>query len=177
MTDIILPSQVRAARALLDWSQEDLASAAALSSSTVKDFEAGRRDPSPENIAAMRRSLMKAGVLFMALNEEGGPGVRLASEMPKITRRPKEVSFETNNLVFRVSWRREEVFVMLPDIILDDLDRTNYHGDAEFLAAFAKHEKLILQKTAQALYSGRADAKGRLQLRSKDFPELRHGTR
>ena len=89
--------------------------------------------------------------------------------MPKITRRPTEVSFLTDNLVFRVEWRGEEVFVMLPDIVLDDLDATNYHGDAEFIAAFDKHEKLILRKTAQALYSGRADEKKRLQLRSRDF--------
>jgi transcriptional regulator with XRE-family HTH domain len=173
MTDIILPSQVRAARSLLDWTQEHLATAASLGISTIKDFEAGRRDPSPENITAMRRCLMKAGVLFLSLDDEGGPGVRLASEMPKLTRRPREVSFETNNLLFKVSWRGEEVWVMLPDIILDDLDRTNYHGNAECLAAFNKHEKLILRKTAQALYAGRADARGRLQLRSGDFfPKL-----
>jgi len=36
-------------------------------------------------------------------------------------------------------------------------------------AQIKKNEKLILQATAQALYSGRTDAKRRLQLRSKDF--------
>ncbi|QZO02466.1 helix-turn-helix domain-containing protein [Chenggangzhangella methanolivorans] len=37
--------QCRAARALLDWTQEELANAANLSLSTVRDFEKGRRTP------------------------------------------------------------------------------------------------------------------------------------
>lgn len=169
MNDCILPSQTRAARGLLDWSQEQLANSAGLGVSTIKDFEAGRRDPSPENLAAMQRSLTKAGIIFLAIDDDGGPGVRLACEMPKLIRRPTEVSFETNNLLFKVKWRSEEIFVMLPDTVLDDLDRTNYHGNAEFISAFGKHEQLILRTTARALYSGRVDAKNRLQLRSRDF--------
>jgi len=39
------PEQSRAARAWLDWSQDDLASAARVSLSTVRDFEKGRRVP------------------------------------------------------------------------------------------------------------------------------------
>ncbi len=169
MNDSILPSQTRAARGLLDWSQEQLAKSSELGISTIKDFEAGRRDPSPENLSSMQRSLTKAGVVFLALDGDGGPGVRLACEMPRLIRRPSEVSFETDNVIFKVKWRSEEIFVMLPDTVLDDLDRTNYYGNAQFLGAFSKHEKLILQTTARALYSGRADAKNRLQLRSRDF--------
>ncbi|WP_458094753.1 helix-turn-helix domain-containing protein [Roseomonas sp. WA12] len=74
--DIVAPAQIRAARGLVDWSQGRLAEAAAVSLSTVKDFEAGRRQPMANNLAAIRAALEAAGVEFIAENG-GGAGVRL----------------------------------------------------------------------------------------------------
>lgn len=73
------PSQSRAARGLLDWSQTKLAQMANLSESTVRDFEKGRRIPSINNLSALRRAMEDAGVIFQNAGEmaEGGPGVRL----------------------------------------------------------------------------------------------------
>jgi DNA-binding transcriptional regulator YiaG len=59
------PEQSRAARGWLDWSQDDLADAAHVSQSTVRDFEKRRRDPIANNLAAMRAALQKAGVGFV----------------------------------------------------------------------------------------------------------------
>lgn len=73
---MITPPQSRAARGLLDWSQSALAQASNLSESTVRDFEKGRRTPSPNNLAAIRAALESAGVEFIAENG-GGAGVRL----------------------------------------------------------------------------------------------------
>lgn len=73
---MITPAQSRAARALIEWSQEDLASATALGLSTVRDFEKGRRNPIPTNLNVMRTALEKAGVEFIPENG-GGAGVRL----------------------------------------------------------------------------------------------------
>ena len=70
------PAQIRAARGLLDWSQSQLAEAAGVSLSTVKDFEAGRRQPVPNNLAAIRAALEDSGVEFIPENG-GGAGVRL----------------------------------------------------------------------------------------------------
>lgn len=61
----MLPEQSRAARAWLDWSQEELAAKASVSISTVRDFEAGRRDPIANNLAAMRAALEAAGIAFL----------------------------------------------------------------------------------------------------------------
>jgi transcriptional regulator with XRE-family HTH domain len=74
---MIEASQVRAARALIGWSQSELAGAARLSLSIVEQFETGVADHVPaEAVAKMRAALESAGVAFIAKNG-GGPGVRL----------------------------------------------------------------------------------------------------
>ena len=73
---IMIPAQSRGARALLNWSQPELAEASGVSISTVRDFETGKRNPIGNNLAAMRAALEGAGVLFIEENGEGA-GVRL----------------------------------------------------------------------------------------------------
>jgi predicted transcriptional regulator len=70
--------QIKAARALLDWSQEQLAASAEVSIPTIKRLEAndgplGGRGLTVEKILT---SLEAAGVEFIDENG-GGPGVRL----------------------------------------------------------------------------------------------------
>jgi len=73
--------QIKAARALLGWSQSDLADRSGVSAPTIKRLESsdgdlGGRD---ETVTAIRSALEAAGVAFMADGEmvSGGPGVRL----------------------------------------------------------------------------------------------------
>ena len=61
---MLSPDQSRAARAWLDWSQDDLAKLANVSLSTVRDFEKGRRTPIANNLDAMRKALEFKGVQF-----------------------------------------------------------------------------------------------------------------
>lgn len=58
------PEQVRAARSLLGWSQQELASRAGVAVSTVADFERGLRSPVPNNAHAVRHALERSGVVF-----------------------------------------------------------------------------------------------------------------
>ncbi|BAF86362.1 transcriptional regulator [Azorhizobium caulinodans ORS 571] len=67
------PEQCRAARAWIDWSQDDLARAASVSLSTVRDFEKGRRVPIANNLSAMRAALEKQGISFF--DREGSSGI------------------------------------------------------------------------------------------------------
>jgi transcriptional regulator with XRE-family HTH domain len=70
-------AQIRAARALIGWSQADLAEAAGLSVSLVDRFETGQLDSiAAETVARMRAALESAGVAFIPKNG-GGAGVRL----------------------------------------------------------------------------------------------------
>lgn len=58
------PELVRAARSLVQWSQNDLAQQAGVAVSTVADFERGQRVPVTNNALAIRRALEMAGVVF-----------------------------------------------------------------------------------------------------------------
>jgi predicted transcriptional regulator len=58
------PEQCRAARGWLFWSQNDLAKAAGVGLSTVKDFEAGKREPIANNRRAIQAVLEREGFGF-----------------------------------------------------------------------------------------------------------------
>ena len=68
--------QCRAARALLDWSQADLASAAGTGLSTVARFERGDLKTYASTLETLRTTLETAGIEFIPENG-GGPGLRL----------------------------------------------------------------------------------------------------
>lgn len=80
------PEQCRAARAWLNWSQEELAAKAKVSSSTLRDFEAGRRVPIANNLSAIRRALEEEGMqfLFSEHSREAWGVARESSVLPKI---------------------------------------------------------------------------------------------
>jgi transcriptional regulator with XRE-family HTH domain len=71
-------AQLRAARALIRWSAEDLARETALSVATIRRAELsdGETSMTAANDLAVRRALEMAGVEFIDENG-GGPGVRL----------------------------------------------------------------------------------------------------
>jgi transcriptional regulator with XRE-family HTH domain len=75
---IMQRSQLRAARALLSWSQQQLAEAAGVSLPTIKRLEPGDGplQTRVETMEKLRRTLQSAGVEFIAEND-GGAGVRL----------------------------------------------------------------------------------------------------
>lgn len=75
---MITGAQIRAARALLRWSVEDVAKAAKVGVMTVRRAESVDGAPSmlAQNMAAIRKAFETAGVVFVAENGEG-PGVRV----------------------------------------------------------------------------------------------------
>lgn len=80
---MLTAEQVRAARALVDWSQPQLAEACGLSLPTIRRMEGplGPGRSTAVNVDAVRRALEAAGVIFLDAGEikQGGPGVRLKS--------------------------------------------------------------------------------------------------
>jgi ribosome-binding protein aMBF1 (putative translation factor) len=75
---MLTAAQIRAARALLDWSQKQLSEKSKLSVPTIKRMESrvGPDRSTEVNVDAVRRTLETAGVIFLDPSKEGGAGVR-----------------------------------------------------------------------------------------------------
>ena len=75
----ISAEQCRAARALLGWSQDQLAQRSKVAKATIANFEAGKRAPYDRTLADVQDSFEGAGVIFVADGEttSEGEGVRL----------------------------------------------------------------------------------------------------
>jgi len=67
---IILPNQIRAARALLDWTSEDLAKRIGISKSAISYIESGKNKPSGETLEAIIHAFMLENVFFTAQGVE-----------------------------------------------------------------------------------------------------------
>ena len=76
------PGQCRAARALIGWSQDQLADASKVAKATIANFELAKRTPYDRTLDDMRLALEAAGVIFVDENGEG-PGVRLRKGFPQ----------------------------------------------------------------------------------------------
>jgi DNA-binding XRE family transcriptional regulator len=64
--------QCRGARAMLGWSQDDLAKTANVARQTIADFERGARTPISNNLISIVNALEKAGIEVLS-----GNGIRL----------------------------------------------------------------------------------------------------
>jgi len=73
---MLTASQCRAARGLLDWTQQELADAALIGVATIRQFEGNATEPRQATLLVLRQAFEKAGVEFIEENG-GGPGVRL----------------------------------------------------------------------------------------------------
>ena len=72
--DQISPPQCRAARALLNWSQDDLVRRSNITKKTVADFERGATQPRSETLMRVLAAFEAAGIEFLCGNR---PGVQL----------------------------------------------------------------------------------------------------
>jgi predicted transcriptional regulator len=75
---MITSRQIRAARALLGWSQQQLADKAIVSLNALARLERGEVDPRISTLMAVQKALTEAGVEFLAADVKG-EGVRLSN--------------------------------------------------------------------------------------------------
>jgi transcriptional regulator with XRE-family HTH domain len=75
---VITGTQIRAARAALRWTSEDLASQSGITSRTIKRFEQDDGIPSSRSstLVVIQKALENAGIEFIGTPEDG-PGIRL----------------------------------------------------------------------------------------------------
>ena len=74
---MLTPEQCRAARGLLDWTQEQLATRAGVSRSTIRGFENGQHELHRGSATVIQNALEVGGVMLIDPDDAYGPGVRL----------------------------------------------------------------------------------------------------
>lgn len=80
---MITAEQMRMGRALLEWSQDDLAKSAGCAPSTIRRLEKGVGVPQAAVITLerIRKALSDGGALFVEADGEGGIGVRRKTQI------------------------------------------------------------------------------------------------
>jgi transcriptional regulator with XRE-family HTH domain len=78
-------AQLRAARALLGWRQEDIAQAAKVSVATIRRIESqeGLLTGYVSTLVKIQAALEQAGIQFIDEDETGGLGIRIAKRKRK----------------------------------------------------------------------------------------------
>lgn len=66
MNPAIVPAQIRAARSLVNWSQQQLAEAAQVAISSARDIEGERRAAEVGTVSNVRQPLENEGVEFLS---------------------------------------------------------------------------------------------------------------
>ena len=69
--------QCRAARALVQWSREELAADSGVGIEAITDLEMGRAVPSADVLNRLQTTLEEGGAVFIPESGAGGVGVRL----------------------------------------------------------------------------------------------------
>jgi transcriptional regulator with XRE-family HTH domain len=174
--DVVVPAQVRAARALIGWSQEQLAQEAEVGLSTVRDFESEKRAADTGAVAAIRRALWNGGVVFTPGGPGEGPGVRLVADRPNMIRRPTTIQ-KWEGMPFGIEWQGRAITVFVAMEVMDDLDGHPGHmPDEVYLKTFERHRGRILGAAAIAVSDPENfDRFGRLYIRQKDMDAAQSG--
>jgi transcriptional regulator with XRE-family HTH domain len=107
--------QIKAARAMLDWSREDLAQATGLSLNTIRNLETGYISPRGSTTRVIRQAIENAGLEF--IDREG------------VRRRTSDVRFFQGPASC--------------DAFFDDLLQTVRHEGGDVLAVFGSPEMLL----------------------------------
>ncbi len=151
----ISAAQCRAARALLDWTQDQLALNAQVARATVADFERNLRMPIRGNLVALVSTFEAAGVGFIAENG-GGAGVRLRKVELEYS---KDVRVDSEGATLRVRYRGVRFKVRIPGEVIDDLDQTSYGSPEEYGKAVERHLPIFLRAAEKALADGTENGK------------------
>jgi transcriptional regulator with XRE-family HTH domain len=162
----ISASQCRAARALLDWSQDQLAENAQVARATIADFERNARIPMRNNLVSIVSALEAAGVAFIPENGEGA-GVRFRKVELEYS---NTVKTRDHDVLLSVRYRSVPYRVVIPRDVTDDIDRTNYRTTDDRVKAVHNHLPIFLRAAEETIISGQYATTDEVILHHDRFP-------
>lgn len=161
-------AQCRAARALLDWSQDDLAKNAQVARATIADFERNIRTPIRNNLVSIISCLEAAGVELISENgDDQGAGVRFRKVELEYSRNLKIIG---SMVGLAVQYKGTPYTIIIHREILDDIDSTNYQTDRERVTAVQNHLPLFLRVAEQVVAQGKISDPNFVELAYENFP-------
>jgi transcriptional regulator with XRE-family HTH domain len=143
---IITPNQIRAARALLDWSQNDLGQRTGLSQAAIANIETAKHRPNDSTQAALTKAFSQAGIEFI----DGG--VRLRPDGMEILE-GADITARMPTLYFEEMLRSgaEEIMINGVDFSLLDQDtRSAVEANIKRLIAEGKRQRVLVREGTNA---------------------------
>ena len=160
--------QCAAARALLGWTQDDLARNAQVARATITSFEGKARiEPMRKNLLAIIASLESAGVAFIPEDTERGLGAG-------VRQRTLELEYSTSlrpdgyDLIFPVRYKGRDCLITIPRAIIDDIDNENSRTVESKVKVVQKFLPMFLRAVEKRL-SVASTVPGRVTLALADF--------
>lgn len=148
---MITLAQIRAARALLNWKQEDLARAAGLSLPSINNLERGLYSPRFETMQAIEAALERAGIEFL---ENNGVAMRGDSYGVQTFRGPRFIADLDDDILSVLHSQDSELLAISGDERqwIDYSGVTN-HRYVEARAKVQWRERIVIPETADYIVS------------------------
>ena len=142
----VTPHQIRAARALLDWSQNDLGAHTGLSQAAIANIETGKHRPNEGTLSAILKAFTLGGIEFI----DGGVRVRPDSleviEGHDFAARMPAIYFET-----MLRYNADEVLINGVDFsIVDDKTRAEVRTNIERIQSAGKRQRILVEEGTKA---------------------------
>ena len=144
----ISADQCRAARGLLNWTQEQLATNARVSRATIADFENNSRKPQTNNLRSIADCMFAAGIEFIGETDSWGAGVRFRVRKLEYFNSVKIDRFRRVAII-RMRYASEDFSCLISFEAVDDYHRTTFSTDVEFSKAISEMLHIILTKVEQ----------------------------
>lgn len=145
----ISASQIKAARAILGWLQDDLAKASGLAVTTIRSLETGHL--SPRSLKEVHRALENAGIEFLE-----GEGVKRRDDQITILKGPESCNKFFEDLLRTTVNKGDEIACIMksPNFMMESLGAANgeNHDRLEALAQNATVKCLFSEIPATPFY-------------------------
>lgn len=135
--------QCRAARSLLNWTQDQLATNANVSRATVVDFETNTRQPMKNNLRSIADCLFVAGAELIPEQGKMGAGVRFRERKLEYTTNVRVDRFQSR-ATMRMRYAGEDFLCYIDLNAVDDYYNDSFKTDEAFGQAISKIQHIIL---------------------------------
>jgi hypothetical protein len=149
---MISASQCRAARALLDWTQDQLA----------ENAQVAMRN----NLVSIASALEAAGIAFIPENGEG-VGVRFRKVELEYS---NSVKIRNHDVLVSVRYRGKPYRVVIPRSVIDDIGRTNHLTDEQRVRAVQNRFPIFLRAAEETIIGSQYATADEVVLHHDRFP-------